>query len=276
MNFTSPLLLLATAFASVASATVVNIDFNRLLGTGLPTDTFVGLGAAPDNPANTTWNGLNRATSGSGITGSSLLDSAGLATSVSINIPPTIGQGSAIGDQELGGAPLTFEDLMFDSISIDSGAAGTLVTKSGTIAGLAVGGTYEIYFYSQGDDNNGNGGNDGQNGLFAITSTLGGSVIGTAKQTGYDGVSGGNGILTENVEYVKFSATANASGEIFFKWENVVPGANVTTDNVPNSTNNGSRFAVLNGIQIVQVVPEPSSALLVLLGTFGLLARRRR
>lgn len=276
MNFSRSLIFVAASLGSMASASVVNIDFNRLLGTGLPTDTFVGLGAAPDNPANTTWNGLNRATSGSGITGSSLLNSAGLATSVSINIPPTIGQGSAIGDQELGGAPLTFEDLMFDSISIDSGAAGTLVTKSGTIAGLVIGGTYEIYFYSQGDDNNGSGGNDGQNGLFAITSTLGGSVIGTAKQTGYDGISGGNGILTENVEYVKFSATASSSGEIFFKWENVVPGVNVTTDNVPNSTNNGSRFAVLNGIQIVQVVPEPSSALLALLGAFGLMARRRR
>jgi hypothetical protein len=276
MNFTRSLLLLATTLGSVASATVVNIDFNRLLGTGFPTNTYAGLGAAPDNPANTTWNGLNRATSGSGITASGLLNSAGVATSVSINIPPTIGQGSTVGDQELGGAPLTFQDLMFDSISIDSGAAGLLVSKSATIAGLAIGGTYEIYFYSQGDDNNGNNVNDGQNGLFAITSTLGGSVIGTAKQTGYDGVVGGNGTFTEGVEYVKFSATANASGQIFFKWENVVPGVNVTTDNVPNSTNNGSRFSSLNAIQIVQVVPEPSSALLALLGTFGLLARRRR
>lgn len=276
MNFTRSLLLLATTLSSVASATVVNIDFNRLLGTGLPTDTYVGLGAAPDSLANTTWNGLSRATSGSGITASGLLNSAGVATSVSINIPPTISQGSTIGDQELGGAPLTFEDLMFDSISIESAAAGLLVSKSATIAGLAIGGTYEIYFYSQGDDNNGNGGTDGQNGLFAITSSLGGPVIGTAKQTGYDGVPGGNGVFTEGVEYVKFSATANASGEIFFKWENVVPGVNVTTDNVPNNTNNGSRFAVLNGIQIVQVVPEPSSALLALLGAFGLMARRRR
>jgi hypothetical protein len=276
MNFSRSLIFAAASLGSMASASVVNIDFNRLQTGGIPTATYVGLGAAPDNPANTTWNGLNRPTSGSGITGTSLLDSAGLVTSVSINIPPTIGQGSAIGDQELGGVPLTFDDLMFDSISIDSGAAGTLVTKSGTIAGLAVGGTYEIYFYSQGDDNNGNAANDGQNGLFAITSTLGGSVVGTAKQTGYDGVPGGNGILTENVEYVKFSATANSSGEIFFKWENVVPGVNVATDNVPNNTNTGSRFAVLNGIQIVQVVPEPSSALLALLGAFGLMARRRR
>ena len=272
MNFSLPLLLLA-ALSGAVSATVVNIDFNRLPVSGIPTNTYVGLGAAPDLPTNTTWNGLNRANSGSGITGTSLLDSAGLVTSVSISIPPVISHGSTVGDQELGPGD-SLLDLMSDNISIDSGAAGTLVSKSGTLAGLVVGGLYDIYFYGQGDDNNASSANDGQNSLFAITSSLGGPVIGTAKQTGYDGVPGGNEILTEGVEYVKFTATANSLGQIFFTWENVVPGVNVTTDLVPNLGNTGSPFASLNGIQIV-AVPEPSVALLGAFGLLSLLRRRR-
>lgn len=276
MRFTRSLFLAATVCHGVASATVINIDFNRLLGSGIPTATYVGLGAAPDLPGNTVWNGLHRPVSNSGITASSLLSSAGLVTSVSIDIPPAISHGNTASDQELGGVPLSLVDLMSDSIAIDSGFAGTLVSKSGTIAGLMAGTAYEIYFYSQGDDNNANDPNDGQNGLFAITNGLGGPVLGTAKQTGWDGVAGGNGVLTEDLEYVKLTATANALGEIFFKWENVVPGVNVTTDKVPNGTGNGSRFSSLNAIQIVQVVPEPSSALLSLFGAAALLGRRRR
>jgi len=276
MRFTRSLLLAAALSHGVASATVVNIDFNRLLLGGVITDTYVGLAAAPDAPGNTFWNGLNRPVSNLGITATSLRDSAGLVTSVSIDIPAPIGQGSTASSQELGGPAQTLVDLMSDSIAIESLGAGLLVSKSGTIAGLLAGTAYEIYFYSQGDDNNGNDPNDGQNGLFAITDGLGGPVVGSAKQTGWDGVAGGNGALTEDVEYVKLTATANSLGQIFFKWENVVPGVNVTTDLVPNSSGNGSRFSSLNAIQIVQVVPEPSAALLSLLGAAGLLGRRRR
>jgi len=272
MNFPLPLVLLA-ALSGAASATVVNVDFNRLLLSGSPTATFVGLGAAPDLPGNTVWNGLNRPNSGQGITGTSLLDSAGLATTVSISIPAPISQGNTVGDQELGPSD-SLLDLMSDSISIDSGAPGVLVSRSGTLAGLAVGGVYDIYFYSQGDDNVADDQNDGQNGPFAITSSLGGPVVRTEKQTSYDGVPGGDEILTEGVEYVRFTANANAPGEICFKWENVVPGVNVTTDLVPNLGGNGSPFAALNGIQIV-AVPEPSVALLGALGLLGLLRRRR-
>lgn len=272
MNFSLPLVFLA-AFSAAASATVVNIDFNRLLAGGAVTNTFAGPGAAPDLPGNTTWNGLYRPNSGDGILATSLLNSAGVATTVSIDIPSLIGQGSTVTDQELGPSD-SLLDLMSDGISIDSGLAGVLVSKSGTIAGLAIGGVYDIYFYSQGDDNVADDQNDGQNGLFAITSSLGGPVVGSTKQTGYDGVSGGDEALVEGVEYVKFTATANSLGEIFFKWENVVPGLNVTGDLVPNLGDNGSRYAVLNGIQIV-AVPEPSVALLGALGLLGLLRRRR-
>lgn len=276
MQVTLPLLLAAVVSHSVASATVVNIDFNRLLGNGVPTPTYVGLAAAPDAPGNTVWNGLHRPVSNQGIIGTSLLSSAGFVTSVSINIPPLISHGNTASDQELGGAALTLLDLMSDSIAIQAPVSGTLVSKSGTIAGLVANSAYEIYFYSQGDYNTGNRVNHGQNGLFAITNGLDGPVVGDAKQTGWDGIVGGDGVLAEDVEYVKLSAIANSLGEIFFKWENVVPGVNVVTDKVPNNLDNGARFSSLNAIQIVQVVPEPTSALLSLLGAVGLLVRRRR
>jgi MYXO-CTERM domain-containing protein len=40
--------------------------------------------------------------------------------------------------------------------------------------------------------------------------------------------------------------------------------------------NGSSDYGALNGIQIVSVVPEPSAALLGLLGMVGLFRRRRR
>jgi hypothetical protein len=277
-----PLFLLACSFGAQATATVVNIDFSREPGTSGTNQgpTYNGLAAAPDAPANTTWNAVVRDDSNS-ITANNLVDSSGLATTVDILISEgSVAQSIAGGsfsavDQELAAFP-NFSDLMSDWVSLNSAGAGALGTATGTISGLASGQFYEIYFYGQGADNTPDDVTDGQNSFFAITSSLGGPIVGTGKQTGYDGTPGGNGVLTEGDEYVKFAAQADGSGNIYFLWQNVIPGNNVVSDSVQNSTNTGSQIAALNGIQIVQVVPEPSSALLALLGTFGLLARRRR
>ena len=48
------------------------------------------------------------------------------------------------------------------------------------------------------------------------------------------------------------------------------------SDQVPSNTGTGSRFAALNGMQIVDVVPEPSTAIFGMAASVLLLLRRRR
>jgi MYXO-CTERM domain-containing protein len=286
MKFFLPLTLGFTVLIGVAPAVVVNFDFNLRLDndddSNVVTDTYVGLGAAPDSAGNTHWNSVRRAGSTSFSSSSALnsptFDSASVASSVSVSVAATgltnatIAHSKESLDQELGG----YGNLMGDFLQLHSATPGTVGSAAGTISNLTPNASYEIYFYGQGATYGlpGNS-NSGQNSLFAITDTLGGSTIGTAEQTGWDGVDGGDGTLTEGVEYVKFLVNANASGQVFFRWENVIAGVNVATDQATNGSGNSSDFGALNGIQIVSV-PETSSALLGSLGVFGLLLRRRR
>ena len=201
-----------------------------------------------------------------------LLDSTGVATGINISIAGVTGVKKSASEQEItidGPGPGSYGALMGDYLELNSGSNSTVISVAGTISGLFAGAVYELYFYAQGSDMIGAASSAaGENALI--------TVDGTSKQTGWDGVDGGNGTLTEDVEYVKFTAQADGGGVISFDWANVVPGDNVVTDNVPSSTGTGSQFSGLNGIQIVQVVPEPSSALLGMFGALGLLVRRRR
>ncbi|MEK7950941.1 hypothetical protein [Luteolibacter soli] len=270
-----------------AMAAVVNFDFNlRLPGddnSNVATDTYEGLGAAPDSASNTHWNSVRRTSStnvssASGIN-SPILDSAGLSTTVDVHITTTlglagIGHERSVGMQELGTAG-AYTNLMGDFIQLDAAGVdtGAVATANGLFDGLIIGAVYDIYFYCQGELYGAGGNiNSGQNGLFAITDSAG-TVTGTPEQTGW---SPSNGVFTEGVEYVKLTATADNSGRIFFIWQNVVAGVNVATDFAPDATGGSTDYSALNGIQIVQVVPEASSALLGMLGLTGLLARRRR
>jgi hypothetical protein len=285
-----PSLLVATLPLLVGStmAAVVNFDFNVRLdnddNSNVIPETYVGLGAAPDSASNTRWNSVRRTgstnVSSNAAINNPILDSSGLATTVDVHISTNlaiagIGHQRSAGMQELGPSG-SYTNLMSDFIQLDAAGVdtGAVATANGSFTGLAPNSIYEIYFYGQGELYGPSGNqNSGQNSLFAITDSLGGSMIGTAKQTGW---TASNGVLTEGIEYVKFSATANASGEIFFIWQNVVAGVNVVTDAAGDAGGSSSDYAALNGIQIVQVVPEVSSALLGILGMGGLLLRRRR
>ena len=301
MKFTLPLVFVSMAGSCLG--VVINFDFNLNNNTddsNVVADTYVGLAAAPDAAGGSAiWNSIRRnhseqVASGSslnthiGVTSTPTRDSTGLASSVTVNIQGVgiglinshIAHQQSIGMQELGASGV-YNRLMGDFIGIDSDTGnGTVGTAYGTIAGLAANAYYDIYFYGQGSDYTVPGpsnGASGQNSLFGITNGLGGAVSGSTQQTGWDGVNGGNGVLTEGVEYVRFSVKANSSGLIHFLWQNVVtgPGGNVATDSAPNGRNDGSRIGALNAIQIVSV-PEPSTVLLGGLGMLGLLARRRR
>jgi hypothetical protein len=264
MKFTPELsATLLFALAAPAGAQVINIDFDESSNTQV----YQGLGAAYDpNGSAAIWNRLT----GSGTTtvsGSNLLDSDGEVTGVGISFGIN---GSFLssenllqpGQQQLG----PWEDLMTDYVFISAPTENDIVTRTGLISGLDAGKLYDIYFYGQGN-NFLETYSEGQNSLF--------TVDGISKQTSWDGIEGGDGFLAEGIEYVKFSVTANLSGQISFDWANVVagPGGNVLTDFDGQS----SRFGVINAIQIVDVaaVPEPCA---VLLGGLGILAlcRRRR
>jgi hypothetical protein len=294
------LLLSLVALPGSSFATVVNFDFNLRLdnddNSNVATDTYAGLGAAPDSGGNTHWNSVRRTSSGNVSSASALnsavsgggpiRDSAGVGTTVDILLSSTtdlagetnIGHQRSVGQQELGNAS-GYEDLMADFLQLDApgtDSAGNLGTVTGAISGLTAGGLYEIFFYGQSTIYGTPGSaTSGANSFFAITDGLGGSVIGDGEQTGWDGTNGGDGALAEGIEYVKLIATANGSGEIFFIWQNVIAGVNVATDAATDGGGGSSDLAALNGIQIVSV-PEPSTAFLGGLGLLGLALRRRR
>jgi hypothetical protein len=268
-----PTALASLAATSIATATVVNIDFTTNGGSG-----YTGLGAPDIVDSGTVWN--LGAHSGSSLTLSDLVDSSGAATLVDFTVSGLESAANPAGDMERSGG---YSNLMRDYIRIDAGdTSGVVVSVGGKFSGLMVGGTYDLYFYGQGEIMNSISGASllrGQNSLFTVN--------GISKQTGWDGTALGNGLLAEGIEYVKFTATAIdggiEGGVINFNWANVVAtGAtpNVVTDSAPNGNtppaNTGSRFAALNGVQLVQTIPEPSSALLGLFGIAGLMVRRRR
>jgi hypothetical protein len=257
--------LATTAFALTAavSAQVINIDFDESSVNSI----YQGLAAAPDPAGGSAqWNRVT----GSGtttISATNLFDSNGGATGVGIELEINGSFLELAGQQEMGGIPRTYEDLMSDYVFLSSPTNSQVVTKSGRIFGLDPSKLYDVYLFAQGDDFDVDF-SPGQNALFTIN--------GISKQTSWDGISGGNGLFVEGIEYVRYSVAASALGEIDFTYANVVsgPGGNVDTD----LDGINSRFAGINGIQIVDVaaVPEPSVVLLGGLGLLGLLRRRRR
>lgn len=262
----------AIALPTSVTATVVNIDFATATSLG-----YTGFGAAENVAGNTMWNTAAYSGSGGSLALADMVDSTGAATLVDFSLSGIAGAQNPAGQMERSGG---YSGMMRDYVRVDGVTAGVVATANGSFSGLVVGASYDLYFYGQGE--NFSAGATllrGQNTLFTVN--------GTSKQTSWDGSSLGDGALVEGIEYVKFTVIAAndgfGNGVINFSFSNVVATGstpNVTTDLAPNQNtapaNTGSRYGALNGIQLVSVVPEASSALLGMLGLSGLLLRRRR
>ncbi|RYD63009.1 MAG: PEP-CTERM sorting domain-containing protein [Verrucomicrobiaceae bacterium] len=261
MRVTPRFIAFLVGFSGPLAAQSLNIDFDKDATSLI----YQGLAAAPDPTGNTAiWNSVY----GSGTTTISmpnLVDSSGNSTSVGISLGINGSYVSAPGQQENGGAGLAYQSLMSDYVFLAATTNSEVLTKNGLITGLDPLKLYDIYLYAQGDNFLGEY-SDGQNALITIN--------GVSKQTSWDGVVGGDGFLVEGIEYVRFRVSPNASGQVNFSYSNVVTGVNALSD----LDGLNSRFAVINGIQIVDLslVPEPSVALLSAAGLLVISRRRRR
>ena len=248
------------ATSLVTNAAVVSIDFNF----GSPT--HVGLAGAPDTEgASAIWNGTN------GTPINAALDSAGTVTPVGLTIDSR-GSFNNLSDQELASGQV---DLFSDYLSSRANSNSNDL-RTGNFSGLIPGNSYDLYFYGQGDNFTATSDNGGQNVGIRIGSDV--------RHTSYDGTSGGDGQLVEDIEFVVFrSIVADSTGTIGFEHFNPGTGLHATDMSFFDSSTgladvdgNPSRFHALNGVQIVGtfVIPEPSS--LSLLGMAGLLLFKRR
>lgn len=261
MKVTPRFAALLVALSGPLAAQSLNIDFDKDATSLI----YQGLAAAPDPAGNAAiWNSVY----GSGtttISKSNLVDSSNHSTGVGISLGINGGYLSAPGQQENGGAGLGYQSLMSDYVFLSATTNTEVLTKNGLITGLDPLKLYDIYLYAQGD-NFLNEYSEGQNALITIN--------GISKQTSWDGVPGGDGLLVEGIEYVRFRVAPNATGEVSFSYANVVTGVNALSD----LDGLNSRFAVINGIQIVDLslVPEPSVSLLSAAGLLVAARRRRR
>jgi hypothetical protein len=229
----------------------LNIDFGELSPTfnGPPSTTYSG--AAVIGSAGDIWNGpeipfaFTGHRNGAGI---ALLDSAGAATGVALAYTVTGAYNIAAGAGPFHSSPLL--PLMGDSWynRNDTGQPGTI-----TLSGLTAGGAYDLYLYSASDEANGLESTDFT--VNALTKTAANS---------------GAGALIAGDTYVKFSAVADASGDLLISFKSTSPTA---------------LDGLINGLQLVSAptsggggVPLPSGALAGLLGIgiAGLVASRSR
>lgn len=247
---TLPILLIAYLPGVLSAAIVVNADFSRdtnVLAALNPSSNpapvlYTSTGPAPD--AGTTWNDLKIALAADG-------DSA---TDPSIDNPITFtnlnsstGTATTIDIQLTSGFYRSFNGTATSSTAVTAlqndrvfgSGADALSTAVLTVQGLNNAYTYDLYIINSGG--------------FTTQYTIGATSL-NATGNIYDGV------WTNGGEYRYFEGITPTSGEIAITLFEL----------------NANNAASIAGLQIVEVVPEPSTALLLLGSVLGLTVNRRR
>ena len=223
------------ALSCVASAATINVDFNSTDGSF---GTYSGTAAAPD--AGTTRNGFAIGPeAGAPLLGTTT--SGPLATSTGSPSTVTVSLGNfrvyEADERPASVASALMTDFAYQQTLGIGGPDSTFA-----INGLNPVFTYDLYLLSQ-------------NGGYGSTATIF-TIGGTSMTTSNDGNAG---VFFQNLNYVLFQGLSpNGAGIISGTFNDARPNDN----------------AAFNGLQIVEIVPEPAA--LSLVGLTGLLMLRRR
>jgi hypothetical protein len=231
----------------LSAATVVNADFSRDIVNGTNPATanpapvlYSGVGPAPD--AGTVWNDVTIPLSAIGDAGANTIDNPITFS----NLSSSTGAATTIDIQLTSGFFRSFNGTVTASNTVTAlqndrvfgTGADALSTAVLTLQGLNDSRTYDIYLINSGG--------------FTTRYTIGGTAL-TASGNAFDGT------WTDGGEYRSFSGISPASGEIAITLFEL----------------NANNASSISGIQIVEVVPEPSVALLCPLALLAFTRRRR-
>lgn len=234
-------------------AEVVSVDFNAPLQPGAASGTYSGTAVAPDLgtfwngwlvPGSATWPGNVPNNSSSGVLNNSL--GAATSTAFGTSVAVTLVSGWSAIDWGYNGLANWAPALMDDGLY--TFASGSATAPVFTISGLAPGGTYNLYLYSE------NGSHYTSTTYFEV-----GGVAKAAANPGVPALSSSGAIAGRNYVFYQ-GLTAAMDGTISGK--------------VWAGDANGASF---NGIQLM-AVPEPSTLALLAtaLFTVGCCTWRRR
>jgi len=238
---------------SNAQTTILNVDLNGARGSTVGT-TYTGNGPLRSNgtvhdaPALGSgmtgyWNGIVFSNPNSPIPSTSLLDSSGQATGVSLSFA-NWGFQDCAPETNYGNGNAANMPLLTDYIGAELSAGSLLPTM--TISGLANNSPYELYVF-------GSNGGAGAGGTWSVNGSA------TQVSTGNSGGGFPFSNFARGREYAYFNVNSDALGRL------VLTG-NRTDD----------PYVILNGFQLAPV-PEPVSlSLLCAAGAVVLAARRRR
>ena len=189
-------LAVAALLASSATAALINVDFNSS-GPGTSVGTFAGTGILGGG----TWNGVTVNQNAQSLAPTSLLDSTGAASGVSVAIPAYEGAWNFASQPASSWKP-----LMGDYVYVNLAGQSTATI---TLSGLGSSTVWDLVFYSA------SGQEEGSN--FTIGATT--------KQTTDSGSIGAT--LTAGDEYVLFNnIVSDGSGTISIDWANYgTPGS---------------------------------------------------
>jgi len=224
------ILLVGLFLPHPASATLINVDFNSS-GPGTSVGTFAGTGILGGG----TWNGVVVNQNAQALAPTSLLDSTGAASGVSVAIPAYQGAWNFASQPASSWKP-----LLGDYLYVTAAGQSTATIN---LSGLGSATTWDLVFYSA------SGQGEGSN--FTIGATT--------KQTTDSGSIGTT--LTAGDEYVVFNnIVSDGSGSISIDWANY---------GTPGSVLNGFQ------IQSVAVPEPSSLIALALTTLVGFMARQR-